>query len=112
MLNLTTAMNALVNRPTPTIIALFYKSFMANFGNIAIQVQNIEGAAKFRVVYNLSNNSDGSENIKESTIVGINQRSELLFYDPIQHSTITIKIYDANNNLIYTFVGVTPVISN
>ncbi len=110
-LNLTTAMNALVeeDRPSPTIIATFHKSFMATFGNISVQVQNIERAAKFDVVYHLSDNPDGSENIKQTQIVDINQRTELIFYDSNQHNTITVRIYDMNNNLLYTFEDVLPV---
>ncbi len=104
-------MNALVeeDRPSPTIISTFHKSFMATFGNISVQVQNIERAAKFDVVYHLSDNPDGSENIKQTQIVDINQRTELIFYDSNQHNTITVRIYDMNNNLLYTFEDVLPV---
>jgi len=109
--NLTATMNALVekDRPSPIIIATFHKSFMPTFGNVSVQVQNIERAAKFDVVYHLSNNPDGSENIKQTQIVDISQRTELIFYDPSQHNTITIRIYDMNNKLIYTFEDVLPV---
>lgn len=112
--NLTTTMNALVEKTssTPAIVSTFNKSFLDNFGNISVEVQNIEGAAKFDVVYHLSDNPDGSDNIKESIIADINQKSELIFYDPSQHNTITVRIYDINNNLLHTFKDVIPVMSD
>ncbi len=112
--SLTDAMNALKegDKPTPVITSTFQKGFIDNFGNVTIQVQNVENAAKFDVVYNLSDNPDGSDNIKESTIVDINQKTELIFYDPSQHNAITIRIYDVNNKLLYTFKDVVPVMGD
>ncbi len=109
--NLTAAMNLLVeeDRPTPEIIATFHRSMIGNFGHISIQVQNIEGAAKFDVVYHLSDNPDGSQNIQETQIVDIGQRAGLIFYDPNQYNTITIRIYDVNKVLLYTFTNIVPV---
>ena len=109
--NLTAAMDLLVeeDRPTPEIIATFHRSMIGNFGHISIQVQNIEGAAKFDVVYHLSDNPDGSQNIQETQIVDIGQRAGLIFYDPNQYKTITIRIYDVNKVLLYTFTDIVPV---
>ncbi len=109
--NLTAAMNLLVeeDRPTPEIIATFHRSMIGNFGHVSIQVQNIEGAAKFDVVYHLSDNPDGSQNIQETQIVDIGQRAGLIFYDPNQYNTITIRIYDVNKVLLYTFTDIVPV---
>ena len=109
--NLTAAMDLLVeeDRPTPEIIATFHRSMIGNFGHISIQVQNIEGAAKFDVVYHLSDNPDGSQNIQETQIVDIGQRAGLIFYDPNQYNTITIRIYDVNKVLLYTFTDIVPV---
>ncbi len=114
MLNLNVAMNALVeeNIPTPSIIATFHKAFIANFGHVSVQVQNIERAAKFDVVFHLSDNPDGSENIEQTEVVDISQRAGLIFYDPSQFNTITVRIYDINNNLLYTFEDVLPVMGN
>ncbi len=114
LLNLNVAMNALVeeNIPTPSIIATFHKAFIANFGHVSVQVQNIERAAKFDVVFHLSDNPDGSENIEQTEVVDISQRAGLIFYDPSQFNTITVRIYDINNNLLYTFEDVLPVMGN
>ena len=68
------------------------------------------GAAKFCVVYHLSDNEDGSQNIVETSIVNIEEQAGLLFYDPNQYDTIDIKIFDNDENLLHIFVDVVPII--
>jgi len=109
------AINALVPvddepEPEPEIIATYHPSFIPTFGFVTVQVSNLEGAAKFSVVYHLSDNPDGTPNIRETDIVDIDQQAGLIFYDPNQYDTVDIKIFDAEENLIYTFTNVLLVI--
>jgi len=108
---LNAAMNALVEKekPNPEIIATFHPSFMPTFGKVSVQVQNIARAAKFDVVYHLSDSEDGSENIQQTDIVALNQQTGLIFYNPAQYNTVTIRIYDENEAIIYVFTDVLPV---
>ena len=92
--------------PEPEIIATYHPSFIPTFGFVTVQVNNLEGAAKFSVVYHLSDNPDGTPNIRETDIVDIDQQAGLIFYDPNQYDTVDIKIFDAEENLIYTFTNV------
>jgi len=109
------AINALVPAeeepvPEPEIIATYHPSFIPTFGFVTVQVNNLEGAAKFSVVYHLSDNPDGTPNIRETDIVDIDQQAGLIFYDPNQYNTVDIKIFDAEENLIYTFTNVLLVV--
>ncbi|HHV46844.1 MAG TPA: hypothetical protein GXX53_08145 [Tissierellia bacterium] len=96
--------------PEPEIIATYHPSFIPTFGFVTVQVNNLEGAAKFSVVYHLSDNPDGTPNIRETDIVDIDQQAGLIFYDPNQYNTVDIKIFDAEENLIYTFTNVLLVV--
>lgn len=102
--NLDAAINALEEKaetPVYTIIATFDKGFIGNFGYVRIEEQNVPEAAKFDVLYKLS---DG---IPEATdIVDLDDRAGLVFYDKAQYRTVTIRIYDADENLLYTFEDV------
>ncbi|HEY8363602.1 MAG TPA: Ig-like domain-containing protein [Tissierellaceae bacterium] len=95
----------------PSIIAVFHPHFLLpKFGYISVEVENVPGAAKFCVVYHLSDNEDGSQNIVETSIVNIEEQAGLLFYDPNQYDTIDIKIFDNDENLLHIFVDVVPII--
>jgi len=94
----------------PRVIATYHQSFLPKFGYISIQVENLPAAAKFKVIYHLSDDDDGSQNIEETTIVNIGEEAGLVFYDPAQYDTIVIQVFDANENLLHTFEGVVPVI--
>lgn len=100
--------------PAPTIVATLYSSFLPTFGNIGInEITNLSNAAKYKVEYYLSPNDDGSENLTQTKIVTITEKTkDLVFYNPksTNHKTIKIMIYDSNDVLIYTFDDVVPVI--
>lgn len=102
--NLNAAINALEEKaetPVYTIIASFDEIIVRNFGYVRIEEQNVPEAAKFDVLYKLS---DG---IPEATdIVDLDDRTGSIFYDKAQYRTVTIRIYDADENLLHTFEDV------
>lgn len=93
----------------PQIIGTYHTSFINNFGNVTVQVQNIPNAAKFDVVFHLSDNNDGSKDIMETGIVSLSEKTGLIFYNTSQYSTVTIRIYDVNSALLYTFTNITLI---
>ncbi|SDW03695.1 hypothetical protein [Tepidimicrobium xylanilyticum] len=99
----------LVDAPVkdPLIRATFHPhSMLPTFGYVTVVVENLEDASKFSVVYHLSDNEDGTQNIVETTIFNIGEQAGLIFYDSNQYDTVDIKIYDVEENLIYTFYDV------
>ncbi|MDR7857506.1 S-layer homology domain-containing protein [Tissierella sp.] len=112
---LTTAMASLVEKedpqnPNAQITATYHPGFIPTFGNVSVVVQNVEGAAKFDVVYHLSDDDGGTVNITQTSIVNLNERAGLIFYDPAQYNTVTIRIYDATGaNILHTFTDVVLV---
>ncbi|MCF6462012.1 hypothetical protein [Clostridium sp. Cult1] len=90
----------------PQIIATFRPSFIPTFGYVSIEVNNIENAEKFDVVYHLSDSEDGTENIMETDIVPIGEESGMIFYNINQYDTVDIRIYDGNDVFIYIFEDV------
>lgn len=90
----------------PEIIATFRPSFIPTFGYVSIEVNNIENAEKFDVVYHLSDSEDGTENIMETDIVPIGEESGMIFYNINQYDTVDIRIYDGNDVFIYIFEDV------
>ena len=79
---------------------------LPNFGYISVEVKNVEGAAKFSVVYHLADDDDGTENIDETDIVNIGEEAGSLYYNPARYNTVDIKIYDVNENLNYIHLKV------
>lgn len=114
--NLTNAMANLVQKPigpAPTISAKYYTTFISNMVNVSVVVENLDGKAKFDIIFNRSDNADGTPNVDISEKVNINERSKAIWYNPTsKYKTITIRIYDINNNIIHTFENVTPVKGN
>lgn len=100
------AMNGLVEKPKPQIVATYHPTFIPTFGYVSVEVYNLDEAEKFSVVYHLSDDEDGNEVIEETKIVNIGEEAGSIFYDPNQYDTVDIKIYDENENLIYTFEDV------
>ena len=90
----------------PEIIATFRPSFIPTFGYLSIEVNNIEDAEKFDVVYHLSDSEDGTENIVETDIVSIGEEAGLIFYDTNQYDTVDIRIYDGDDVFLYIFEDV------
>lgn len=90
----------------PQIIATFRPSFIPTFGYVSIEVNNIENAEKFDVVYHLSDSEDGTENIMETDIVPIGEESGMIFYNTNQYDTVDIRIYDGNDVFLYIFEDV------
>lgn len=90
----------------PEIIATFRPSFIPTFGYVSIEVNNIENAEKFDVVYHLSDSEDGTENIMETDIVPIGEESGMIFYNTNQYDTVDIRIYDGNDVFLYIFEDV------
>ena len=90
----------------PEIIATFRPSFIPTFGYVSIEVNNIENAEKFDVVYHLSDSEDGTENIMETDIVPIGEESGMIFYNINQYDTVDIRIYDGNDVFLYIFEDV------
>ena len=87
----------------PTITATFLENeFLRNFGFVTVNVQNVQGAAKFSVVYRLS---DGTP--AETEIVNIGEEAGLIYHNG--QYNVDVKIFDQNGNLIHTFTGVTLV---
>lgn len=115
--DLNTAMTNLVFKPVgpaPTIVAKYYQeTLLENMVNVSIVVENLSGAAKFDIVFNYADNSDGTPNVDTSEKVNINEKSKGIWYDlSSKYKTITIQIYDINGNKIHTFDNVTPVRGN
>jgi len=94
----------------PRVVATFHPlTMLPKFGYISVVVENVPGAAKFSVVYHLSDDDDGNEVIRETAIVNIGEQAGSLFYDPAQYDTVVIKVFDVNENLLHTFEDVVPV---
>jgi len=100
------AMNGLVEKQKPQIVATYHPTFIPTFGYVSVEVYNLDEAEKFSVVYHLSDDEDGNEVIEETKIVNIGEEAGSIFYDPNQYDTVDIKIYDENENLIYIFEDV------
>ncbi len=96
-------------QPEPQIIATYHPNFIPTFGKVSVQVQNIAGAAKFDVVYHLSDDKDGAVNITQTSIVNLNEQAGLIFYNTAQYDTVTIRIYDANEVLLHIFTDIVLV---
>lgn len=96
----------------PHIIASYHPSIIPNFGFVTVEVENLQDAAMFSVVYQLADNEDGTANIRETDKANIGEQVGLIFYKPDLYDTIDIKIFDAEENLIYTFQDVRPQIIN
>lgn len=90
----------------PKAIATYNTSYLSNFGMVRVEVNNLDDAAKFSVVYHLADNEDGTENIAETAIVNIGEEAGLVFYDLEQYDAVDIEVFDDENNLIYTFENV------
>ncbi len=113
--NLNNAMNGLVLKPSnpATISAKYYTTFISNMVNVSVVVENLDGKAKFDIIFNRSDNADGTPNVDISEKANMNERSKAIWYNPTsKYKTITIRIYDINNNVIHTFENVTPVKGN
>lgn len=95
----------------PEVLAMYYPSYLAEFGMIKVEVNNVEEAAKFSVVYHLADNDDGTKNIVETEIANIGREVGLIFYDLSQYHTVDIKVFDADNNLLNVFEDVIPVMT-
>lgn len=98
--------------PVPTI-AVGYKetSNLSYLVKISVKVNNIIGASKFDVVFYTNDNNKPIEMVTE-TKANINEESEAIWYDIEFRNTITIRIYDANDQLIYTFENIIPIKAN
>lgn len=97
----------------PTIIATFTKSFIENFGVITVEVTNLDEAKFYDVTYVLGDNKTTQTtgkidiNAKPEDLGQDGDNPQLVFYNG--NNTVTIRIYDANNEIIHIFEGVTPV---
>ena len=88
----------------PTITATFLENaFLKNFGYVTVNVRNVPEAAKFSVVYKLSD--DITEG--ETEIVNIGEQAGMIYHNG--QTNVDIKIFDQNKNLIHTFTDVTLV---
>ena len=86
----------------PTITATFLENaFLKNFGYVTVNVRNVPEAAKFSVVYKLS---DGITQ-GETEIVNIGEQAGMIYHNG--QTNVDIKIFDQGGNLIHTFTDVT-----
>lgn len=78
--------------------------FLKNFGNVRIEVKDIDRAAKFRVKYFLNDAHDGK--IPDWTeIFNIDEETSVIFYMP--EDRLTIEIYaEDGEELLHTFTNV------
>lgn len=105
----------LVDEPEtePEIKATYHPTAaIPTFGRVSVEVDNLDEAVKFRVVYNLSDNEDKSENVEKTDLVPIGEQSGLIFYDSEQYKTVKIRIYNGDNKQIYEFKDVELSIDN
>ncbi|QSX05985.1 FIVAR domain-containing protein [Sedimentibacter sp. zth1] len=101
----------------PVVVATYHPQlYMPTIGKISVEVNNVTNAVKFSVTYHLSPDEQGNEVIRTTEIIDINtplttEGYPIMFYNPSTtgYDTITICIYDANENLLYTFESVVPV---
>ena len=85
----------------PQITARFLENaFLKNFGNVTVDVKNVEGAAKFIVTYKLS---DGTTAL-DTEIVNIGEEAGLIYHN--RQTNVNIKIYDSEGVLLHTFNNV------
>lgn len=88
----------------PTITATFLENgYLKNFGFVTVNVRNVPEAAKFSVVYKLS---DGTTQV-ETDIVNIGEQAGMIYHNG--QTNVDIKIFDQSGNRIHTFTGVTLV---
>lgn len=83
--------------------------FLRNFGYVRIQVDGIEGAAKYRVQFFLNDDAEGKvpEWTEIMNIEGDDYESNLIFYMP--EDKLTIEIYaEDGETLLHTFENVVP----
>lgn len=97
------ALELLVPVEEPRITAMYRPGtpIMPTFGYVSIEVENVEGAAKFDVLYRLSGGEE-----EATKIVNIGEEAGLVFYYPAQYNTVTIRIYDEDESLLHTFENV------
>lgn len=97
--------------PEPQLVeAVFLEyPFLRNFGYVRIQVDGIEGAAKYRVQFFLNDDAEGKvpEWTEIMNIEGDDYESNLIFYMP--EDKLTIEIYaEDGETLLHTFENVVP----
>ncbi len=97
--------------PDPQLIEVVFieNQFLRNFGYIRIQVDGIEGAAKYRVQFFLNDDAEGKvpEWTEIMNIEGDDYESNLIFYMP--EDKLTIEIYaEDGETLLHTFENVVP----
>lgn len=84
----------------PEIKATFHENdLLKNFGFVTVDVQNVEGAAKFDVTYKLADGKDVT-----TEIANIGEEAGMIFYTG--ENNVVIRIYDEQGNLLHTFKNV------
>ncbi|MCF6461453.1 hypothetical protein, partial [Clostridium sp. Cult3] len=109
--DLNEAVEALEEKEGPQLVeAIFLEyPFLRNFGYVRIQVDGIEGAAKYRVQFFLNDDAEGKipEWTEIMNIEGDDYESNLIFYMP--EDKLTIEIYaEDGETLLHTFENVVP----
>ncbi len=95
--------------PKPTVIVKYEPTSITNFPFIHVEVQNLDAAAKYSIEYFIIGENDETK-LVDSPIFNINEKSGAIYYDKNKFDTINVKIYNQNEELIYTFEDIIPAL--
>lgn len=93
----------------PSIAAFYEPTYLNTFSYIYVEVENLQRAAKFNVQYYIYGENNQPK-LKETDITNLNEKNGMIYYNPNKINTINIKVYDQNENLLYTFMDVIPTL--